>query len=286
MSVLAPLLFALLVSTDALPANSVAAQALAEGDAHYARRSEGIRDGIASPAQVDLAIANYRRALNLAPDSYEVRLRLLRAMFFRGGFCGMGDREQIPLFVEAKRLADDTVRRLEASIKAPRAQARREVLRREPLAAEIYLWAAISWGQWAVDHKIAAAWQGAAVQIRDLSQAVIDIAPETLQGGGYLIQGRLHAEAPRIPMLTHWVSRRRGLECLRQAVALAPDNTAANYFLADAILDLQPSQKGEAVALLQKVATTSPRPDYVAEDLHYAAMARDRLRDLSPRAAD
>src|SRR5260370_31192326 len=91
---------------------SAAAEALASGDAHYARRAEGARGGIADAVHVDRAIADYRVALALAPLSYEARLRLLRSFFFRGGFCDMDAREQVKLFEEAKKLAADTVRLL------------------------------------------------------------------------------------------------------------------------------------------------------------------------------
>lgn len=264
----------------AVRAGGVLAQALTEGDDHYAHRADGASGGVARPDQVEAALTDYSRAFNLAPGSYAVRLRLLRAMFFRGGFCQMPPAEQIALFEEAKRLASDTVRRLEASINLPRARARREVLKLEPLAAEVYLWAAISWGQWAVDHKLAAARQGAAGQIRDLSQAVIDIAPETMEGAGYLILGRLHAEAPRIPLLTHWISREKALACLHQAYAVAPQNSANAYFLADALLRLQPTSRAEAVSLLRRCLTAAPRPEFLVEDTHYAAEARERLAGL------
>jgi tetratricopeptide (TPR) repeat protein len=256
--------------------------AIARGDAHYADRARGARGATASPAQADTAIAEYKRALEIDPSSFEARLRLLRAYFFRGGFCGMDEGpEQIRLFTQAKRLAVDTVKRLEDGIQSSRLQAHREVLQREPLAAEIYLWAAISWGQWAVDHKVAAAWQGAAIQVRDLSQSVIELQPDALQAGGYLILGRLNSEAPRIPMLTRWVSRRKGVAYLRQAVALAPESTANEYFLADALLQWEPESAGEAKRLLEQCATRPPRPEYVVEDRHYAEMARERLEGLA-----
>jgi tetratricopeptide (TPR) repeat protein len=179
-------------------------------------------------------------------------------------------------------LADETVRRLEGDLKDTRLRAHREALRREPLAAEIYLWAAVSWAQWATTHKIAAAWQGAAGQIRDLAQAVIDIEPTTMFGSGHLILGRLHAEAPRIPMLTAWVSRDKAIVNLRRAVEIAPDTSSNVYFLAEALLDLQPASRAEAKALLEKCVNATPRPEFLVEDAHYAEEARDLLATLGP----
>ena len=259
---------------------SAAATPLASGDAHYARRAEGARGGTADPVHVDRAIADYRRALALDPLSYEARLRLLRAFFFRGGFCDMDAREQVKLFEEAKKLAEDSVRLLDADVHRVHGHVRADGARTIAPAAETYLWAAVSWGQWAVFHKLYAAWQSAPARIRDLAQAAIQIEPAIAQAGGYLILGRLHVEAPRIPMLTGWVSREKGIAYLRTGLAIAPDNTALMYFLADALLSVDPSKKEEARSLLQRCASATPRPEYAVEDAHYAEEARERLAVL------
>jgi hypothetical protein len=81
-------------------------------------------------------------------------------------------------------------------------------------------------------------------------------------------------------MLTGWVSRAKGLAHLRTGLAIAPDNTALMYFLADALLSLDPSSKEEARVLLQRCATVPPRPEYAVEDAHYAQQARERLAGL------
>ena len=86
MSVLVPLLAALAVQTD--PPAPTLAEALAEGDAQWARRAEGAQGPVAEPGPIDRALPVYRRALALAPDSTEARWRLMRALFFRGAFCG------------------------------------------------------------------------------------------------------------------------------------------------------------------------------------------------------
>ena len=172
------------------------------------------------------------------------------------------------------------MRLLDADMHRVHGHVRADAARTIAPAAEIYMWAAISWGQWAVVHKISAAWQGAPGRIRDLAQAVLQIAPGTAQAGGYLVLGRLHVEAPRIPMLTGWISRREGLAHLRTGLVIAPDNPAMMFFLADALLTLDPSKKEEARALLLRCANRSPRPDFAVEDAHYAEEARQRLSGI------
>lgn len=263
------------------PAADGVAEALAAGDAHYARRGEGARGSIAQPFHVDVAIAEYRRALALDPRSFEARLRLMSAFFFRTGFCGPMDvGDQIRIFDEAKKLAEETVALLDAETGRRRARVQVEAARAVAPAAEAYLWAAVSWGQWAVFHRLAAAWQGAPKRIRDLAEAVLSIDPATAQAGAYVILGRLHCEAPRIPMLTGWISREKGIGYLRQGLARAPDNPALVFFLADALLTWDPSRRDEARALLERGVASTPRRDFLVEDAHYAEEARERLAAL------
>ena len=78
----------------------------------------------------------------------------------------MPPAQQVKLFEEAKRLAEDSVQILERSIASPKGPGRIQALRAVPAATRVYFWASVSWGQWAADHKIAAAWQGAAIRMR------------------------------------------------------------------------------------------------------------------------
>ena len=255
--------------------------ALQRGDEHYARRGEGGRGAVADPSHIEAAIGEYRRALALDWSSLEARLRLLRAFFFRTGFCGpMDGRAEVALYHEAKRLAEETVALLDTETGRHKARVDGDAGRAVLPAAEVYLWAAVSWGQWAVYHRVSAAWQGAPKRIRDLGQAVLTIDPGAAQAGAYIILGRLHCEAPRIPMMTLWVSRQKGVAYLRQGLARAPDNQAIVFFLADALLSWEPERRDEARALLQRCANAQPRPAFVIEDQHYAQQARERLAAL------
>src|SRR5260370_4004304 len=144
----------------------------------------------------------------------------------------MDAREQVKLFEEAKKLAEDTVRLLDADLHRVHGHLRADAARTIAPAAEIYLWAAVSWGQWAVFHKLYAAWQSAPARIRDLALAAIQIEPAIAQAGAYLILARLHVEAPRIPMLTGGVSPPQGLAPPRPGPPIPPDNPALRCRLA------------------------------------------------------
>lgn len=272
---------ALAASVAPLAAAPSALAAVEEGDLHYARRAEGARGAVADPAEVQLALQHYRRALVLDPAFIPAQVGLLRGLFFRGGFCGESGLAQKATFEEAKRAADEFLRRLEARGSTSGPGSRLERLKRIPDAAALYFWSAVSWGQWSVDHKLAAAWQGAAGRIRDLSEAAIALDPGYAGGSPYMILGRLHAESPKIPLLTGWISRKKAIECLRRAHQTAPENTPAQYFLADALLNLEPQSRAEALQLLETCAKQEPRPEFLVEDRHYAEEARARLADPS-----
>lgn len=257
------------------------AEAIEAGDAHYARRAEGAHGGTALPFHTDGALVEYHRALALDPHSLDARLRIMRAIFFRTGFCGeMDDRDKVRLLDEAKAIAEEAVAQVDASTGRHKSRVPGGPAVTALPSAEVYLWGAVSWGQWAVYHRMSAAWQGAPKRIRDLSEAVLSIDPTTAQHGAYIILGRLHCEAPHVIGITGWVSCEKGIAFLRQGLAGAPDNQAFVYFLADALLKRDSSRREEARALLQRCAASTPRPQFLVEDAHYAEEARDRLAGL------
>jgi tetratricopeptide (TPR) repeat protein len=258
--------------------DATAVEALAAGDEWYARRAEGGQGGMALPGPADAAIAAYRRAIGLDPQSQSARCRLMRALFFRANFCPASAEERRLLLEEARAAGDRAVSALEAAAGGARGAKRIETLRAMPGAAEVYFWTAVSWGEWALQRgKLAAARQGAGPKIRDLAQTVIDLDPDLEQGGGYRILGRLHAESPKIPFITGWVSRREALANLHRSLEHGPENTVSQLFLAEAILDHEPARNEEARQLLRKCASAVPRPEYLIEDAYYIEQARKTL---------
>jgi tetratricopeptide (TPR) repeat protein len=254
---------------------------LAEGDARWERRAEGAEGWVASPAVIDAALPPYREAVRLAPGSIDARWRLLRALFFRGSFCGAAGKERLALFEEARKAGEDGVKAVERGLGKQKEEAQRQALRAVPGAGALYLWTAISWGQWALyTGKIAAAWKGAGGKIRDYSETAADLDPALEQGAAFILLGRLHDQGPKIPLLTSWISRPKAIASLRRALEFGPDNTVALFFLAEALLHHAPARRSEALALLERCATREPRPEYLVEDRHYMEKARVRLEEL------
>jgi tetratricopeptide (TPR) repeat protein len=255
-----------------------AAALVAVGDAHYGRRAEGAVGARAQPAEVDQALDSYRAALAADPGSNLARAGLIRAVFFRTSFCNSPNDVRRRLLREARDVADEGLRRLDADLGDVKGGARLEALRRVDHAAALHFWAAVAWGQWGLANgKLASVRQGVARRVRDLGQAVVDLDPAYEQGGGYRILGRLHDQCPRIPFLTGWVSHDRSLQYLRAALALDPASTVDQVFLAEAILAHDGARRAEAMRLLAACARAVPRPGLLVEDAFYIDRARQLL---------
>ncbi len=273
----ATVLLAGLAAANVAETESIRAQA----EVSYAQRADGSTGGIANPERIDHAIALYRRALQESPESLEVLAGLLRALHFKGAFCGAPLAERRAVFEEAKNLGQAAVERLERPLAGPPEQARISRLREQPGAAGVYFWTAACWGQWAlVRGKLAAARQGVAGKIRDLADAVIAIDPGFEEGGGYRVLGRLHHQSPKIPFITGWVSKQKAVQYLRESLAIEPRNAVTRFFLAEAILDHDANNLTEARRLLLSCADDPPRPEFLIEERSYAEEARALLKRL------
>ena len=253
--------------------------ARAEGDALFARRAEGVRGLVADPALADQAIAAYRRAVAESPNDQEALGRLLHGLHFRGVYCGASKEEQKRIFEEGRRMGQAAVDRLERQVAGRKGPERVTALRAVPGAASVFYWTTAHLGEWAlVRGKFAAAREGVAGKVRDLAQTVADIDPELDEGGGFRVLGRLHDQAPKIPLITGWVSKKKAIEFLRRALAIGPQSRATWLFLGEAVLEHEPANKSEALSLLRQCAESPPRPEHAVEDAHWADLARADLR--------
>jgi tetratricopeptide (TPR) repeat protein len=258
-------------------ADDVAA-AIAEGDAHYARRAEGARGGTADPREADLAILAYRRALAASPTDLDALSRLLRALHFRGAFCGADLPLRKRIFDEGRLLGQAAVDRLEKGVEGKSAPERLAELRATHGAAGAYYWTAAHLGQWALTRgTFASARAGVAGRLRNLAETVIAVDPALEEGGGYRVLGRLHDQAPHIPLITGWVSKTKAIEYLRKSYALGPTNPVTWFFLGEALLDGDASLAEEGRGFLRRCIETPPRADYVVESAYYGELARARL---------
>ncbi|MFN2387871.1 MAG: hypothetical protein ABR576_16590 [Thermoanaerobaculia bacterium] len=259
---------------------------IAEGDDHYRSRHEGRSGARADPGPISRAITAYEAAAEERSNA-EARWKLARALYFRAAYTGLDAQGRLAILELARRVGDEAL-----SILAERAEARGHagVLRKPPGetaralhddvdASPAFFWSAVAWGEWALAvGKVKAARTGAATRIRDSAATVIALDPDFEEGGGHRILGRLHHQAPRIPLLTGWVSRREALRHLRAAAKSHPRNFVNRLFLAEALADGGPGQRAEAIRIVRELLREKPSPGHFVEEVK---IQQDARRDLA-----
>ncbi len=258
---------------------------IVEADAHYGRRQEGRVGAAANPREIAQAVAGYDRAAQ-APDSAEARWKLARALYFQASYTGQDADSQRAIYEKARRVSEEAVRILERRGKARNAPSMEgrspaevaTLVGSDRDASPTFFWAAVAWGQFALaSGKIQAVRTGAAEKIRDYAETVIAIDPEFEDGGGYRVLGRLHHQAPKIPILTPWVSREKAVENLRRAVAVNGRNLVNRHFLAEALADGNSAERAESIRIEEAVVADAPSPGHLVEELAIQDEARKNL---------
>jgi tetratricopeptide (TPR) repeat protein len=277
-----------LIALVGLSAVEVGAADLARGDAAWARRAEGERDGLPLSGPIRAAMEAYEAALTARPDDLEARWKLLRALHFAGDFGDKGEKQRRQIFERARGISEDGLERLTQEIGSGE---RLEIADLETLGerlkeanvrttdvARLYFWAAINWGAWSRSvGLLAAVRRGVAIRLHRYTSVAVALEPEYEEGGPLRLLGSLHAELPRVPFVSGWVDRSQAIPLLEGAHALAPENPGNRLLLAIALLDLAPERRGEALDLLERVERLTPRPTMRIEDLAMREQAARRL---------
>jgi tetratricopeptide (TPR) repeat protein len=259
-------------------------QMIAAGDEAYARRSVGAVDGRAQASPIGDAVNSYRHALAQDPERIDVRIRLLRSLFYLARYATPDAAEQKRLYEEGRAVFDDGLARLgqQLGTKLERADADElpPALSTIPGAGELYFWGAVHWGLWGESFgTMASVRKGVAGKIRRFGEAAAALAPAYENGGAYRLLGRLHALAPKVPLFTGWIDHQLAIDYLERAVELAPDDPLNRFFLAEALFEYgAKSDQAKAQQLLDSAAKASPRPHREVEDEEAIRDARKRLQ--------
>lgn len=287
MKTLAPLLALtlLLSSVSPLPAQDL--DLMARGDAAYLRRAEGHSGSVALPEPIGESITAFEELLTQDPENLEARWKLLRSLYYQGEHVLQDPDERLALYEKAREIADVGREQLASaaglgdnpdSMKTEKLAA---ALADQPQSAQVYFWSSVHWGLWGrYRGKMAAAKEGVAKKIRNFSEVVIEIDEEIEEAGGHRVLGRLHSEAPKLPIFTGWVNRKTAVSELRRAIELTPDAPLTRFYLADALLEHFPDQEQEARALLNDLVQLEPDPAYVVEQTQVIEDAKALLASL------
>jgi hypothetical protein len=121
---------------------------------------------------------------------------------------------------------------------------------------------------------------GVGSKVRDHASLLILIDERHRDAAGLRMLGRFHTEAPKVPLITGWVDRAQGLVMLRRALTISRRDPRNLLFLAEAILDVDPDHRAEALALLRELATRDVDPEELVEHSESQRMARELLAKL------
>lgn len=278
------LLAALLV---ALLASASAAADLVAVDAAYARRSEGRTGERAALEPARFAVRAAETAAKSAPDDIALRWREVRALHYLGEFATHGDAAQREIFARAMARGEDALGRLtnrlgKAQLAELPPETRRERLSQAGVAAEdageLYFWSAVAVGAWTQKAGLLdAVRSGVTSRLDRYTRVALDLAPRAYDGGPYRLWARMHTILPRVPLLTSWVDRKLALPAAERALAIAPQHPGNQVLLAMTLQDLAPARAGEAHAILERVASLTPRTGFEVEDEAVKKLARERL---------
>ncbi len=262
------------------------ATALGRADDAWEQRGQGAIGGVPRPEPMREAIAAYEAALAADPTDHGARWRLQRALYFEGEYLAENPPAKRAAFARGRDLGEEGLDLLAGAVGGRERLAELSgaelaaALPDRRLAAELYFWTAAHWGLWGrTSGKLAAAREGVAGTVRDYATAAVALDATVENGGGHRILGRLHFEAPRIPLVTGWVSKRTAIAELERAKALAPEDLLTQLYLAEALLAADASRRPEALALLRRVATTVPVGEFVVEDSRTVRDARRLLAE-------
>ncbi len=260
---------------------------LTQADTRYRERHEGRRGARASLLPISDAIAVYEAAVERHRHDPEPRWKLARALYFKATYTGQDASARRGFLEKARRAGEEALAILKENAEAlgakdfPRLSTpqKAQALHGDPDAAPAYFWAAVAWGEWALAvGKVQAARAGGAQKIRDYASTVIALDPEFEEGGGYRILGRLHDQAPRIPLLTGWVSRKEALRNLRLAIKVAPGNFVNRHFLSEALAAGSAAERAEAIAIARGLVADTPSPGHLVEELKIQEDAKRNLK--------
>jgi len=180
------------------------ADEIARGDAAWARRAEGEREGRPLPGPIWEAVHSYEEALSARPEALEARWKLLRALHFAGDFVAETEEESVRIFDRARDVSDQGLDLLASRVgsSAHLDELDPEEIRNRLAAADLsqrdvarlYFWSAINWGAWSRSAGLlSAVQQGVANRIHRYALITAALEPEYDEGGSFRLLGHLHA---------------------------------------------------------------------------------------------
>lgn len=229
---------------------SLADDMLMEADEFYDLRGINFdrKTLLADSSYIDKAISLYREVIADSSDSVkeEAIWKAMQAYYFKGRYTVSDSDVRKAIYDEAKNIGADGINEF-------------------PESVAIHVWMAGIWGAWGEEHGVLkAARKGVAGKIRKHCEKAIELDENFDEGSAYLILGRLHFKAPRIPLILGWPSKKKALQFLEKAHAISPQNLLTKQFLAEALYES--GQRDRAIELMEEIINTDTLVRGVVED--------------------
>jgi tetratricopeptide (TPR) repeat protein len=252
---------------------------LARGDAAWAVRADGQRDGRAQLERAMRAVDAYQDAVDANPGDLEAWWKLLRALRFAAEFAAEDAARKRALLDRAKAAIDPALARVATPTSG------HGIPGDSSAAARTYFWAAVALGTWSRSAGLVATiGAGVTHRLRAYLDAAIALDPEIEDGGPLRLLSRLHAELPQVPWLSGWVDRDQSLPLIERAVAAHPSHPGNRYLLGVTLVERDPARREEGLQLIMETAAREPDPDEVVEQWAIRRDARARLARLTQQA--
>lgn len=232
----------------------------------------------------------WQQQLTDGPDRFDIRWRLMRAIYYRGEFEAAGP-EKDAAWSEGRDLAVAGIARLADlgagtpphELEPGTRQAWVSGTRLDPSdLARFYFWSSIHLGSWSrTAGLLTAVREGVANRIHAYLGVTLELDPAYDRGGPHRLLSALHASLPRVPFVTGWVDRTQALPQAERALAIAPDDPGNRFLWALTVAKQQgPSEATQAV--FEEIAQLEPRPGFEQEDAALRQEALKRLEETGP----
>lgn len=233
---------------------------------------------------------SWQQQLAASPDRFDVRWRLMRAIYYRGEFEAAGP-DKDAAWSEGRDLAVEGIERL-GKLDAGTPPHELEPGTRQLWVsstgldpsdvARFYFWSSIHLGSWSrTAGLLTAVREGVANRIHAYLGVTLELDPAYDRGGPHRLLSALHGSLPRVPFVTGWVDRKQALPQAERALAIAPDDPG-NRFLWALTVVKQEGPSEETQAVFEEIAQLEPRPGFEQEDAALRKEALKRLEETGP----
>jgi tetratricopeptide (TPR) repeat protein len=217
------------------------------GTIHYLKRSEGASEElVALPENINKAIAHFSNALTDSSTQASAAHQLLKCYYFKGNCVEIEKENKLLVYNESVKLGE-------------------EMTKKYPNSVQIKYWLLVNKAKWGETSGIMkAARAGLADKLKTLSEEVIEMDPNYLDGAAYMMLGIVHYKTPYIPFVLSWPDDDKAIEYLEKAVELQPGHLMSNLYLGQVLYD--EGFKDRGIEILEEVSASKPGEEYPLED--------------------